>query len=309
MACDGRELMAGALTVSVVICTFNRKEWLERCLAGIQALDPAPSEVIVVDGPSTDGTREYLERLSVQGTIRIVPQPSLDGISAARNLGLGVVKGDVVCFIDDDAIPAKGWLAAIISGYSGERVGGVGGPVQYMSGELAMGRNAISVFGDWSDESKGESVEGLYPVMVGCNMSFRTSVIKGVGGFDPYFRYHQDETDACLRVLLSGHEIHYVEGASVRHEWCEGSYRKDRLKWYLKLRFMWGRNNAHLVSKNFIGKVSLRGYLAHQASMAVGKRVSSPATTVGEAPGNPIPRALIWMGAAFEVYGAFAGWQ
>ncbi|MDD1756843.1 MAG: glycosyltransferase [Methanomassiliicoccales archaeon] len=296
-------------TVSVVVCTYNRKEWLERCLAGVQALVPAPMEVIVVDGPSTDGTRELLDDLSGKGSVIVVPQPSLDGISAARNLGLQAAKGDVVCFLDDDTIPEKGWLAGILSAYDDEKVGGAGGPVQYMSGELAMGKNAVSIYGDWSDESKGQSTVGLYPVMVGCNMSFRTSVLREVGGFDPYFRYHQDETDACLRVFLSGHDIRYMETASVRHEWCEGSYRKDRLKWYLKLRFMWGRNNAHLVRKNFPGKVSLGGYLAHQASMAVGKRVATGPQSKGKESGVAIPRPLIWMGAAFEVYGAILGWR
>ena len=172
-----------------------------------------------------------------------------------------------------------------------------------------MGRNVVSIYGDWSDESKGQSVEGLYPVMVGCNMSFRTVALRAVGGFDPYFRYHQDETDACLRVLLSGHEIRFVQAASVRHEWCEGSYRKDRLKWYLKLRFMWGRNTSHLVSKNFHGKVTLGGYLVHQASLAVVKRaVSGPSSDI-KTTNAAIPRALIWMGAFFEVYGALAGWR
>lgn len=304
--------MIEARTVSVVVCTYNRKEWLERCLAGINDLDPAPLEVIVVDGPSTDGTREFLEGLPAQSPIRVVPQPSLGGISAARNLGLEAVKGDVVCFIDDDAVPEKGWLAAILSGYDDERVGGVGGPVQHLSGELAMGRNAVSIYGDWSDESRGQSVEGLYPVMIGCNMSFRTAVLRAVGGFDPYFRYHQDETDACLRVLLAGYRIEYLEDAVVRHEWCRGSYRKDYMRWYLKLRYMWGRNTAHLVGKNFRGKVGFGEYMAHQAKLAMRNRMPTgdgAKSPKAKGPEGKVPRPLTLMGAVLELYGAIAGWR
>ncbi len=97
-------------------------------------------------------------------------------------------EGEHVCFIDDDAIPYPRWTRALSSGYQDDEVWGVGGPVDAISGKLAMGRNAV----DWADESKGQDVAGLYPVMVGCNISFRTGVLRQVGGFDPFFRYHQD---------------------------------------------------------------------------------------------------------------------
>jgi len=303
--------MTGPSTVSVVVCTFNRKEWLERCLEGLDGLDLPPTEVIVVDGPSTDGTREMLMELQSKGKVVLVPQPRLEGISAARNLGLAAVRCDVVCFIDDDAMPYPGWTRAVLSGYDRPEVGGVGGPVDHMSGELAMGRNAVSMYGDWADESKGQSIQGLYPVMVGCNMSFRTDVLRKVGGFDPYFRYHQDETDACLRVILAGYQIAYLDAVRVRHEWCVGSYRKDKLRWYLKLRYMWGRNTAHLVGKNFRGKVGFGEYMAHQARQAIRSRMPAPnasneATAKGT--GGKTPRPITMMGAAFELYGAISGW-
>ena len=150
--------------VSVVICTFNRKDWLKRCIEGLGSLSPAPDEVLVVDGPSTDGTREMLVDLESRSRLRLVPQPRLEGISAARNLGLDQVKGSIVCFIDDDAIPSPGWLGALLSGYDSAGVGGVGGPVYHMDGRLALGRCAVNHFGDWSDASKGEDNQGLYPV-------------------------------------------------------------------------------------------------------------------------------------------------
>ena len=298
-------------TISVVICTFNRKDWLLRCLEGLDGLELQPTEIIVVDGPSTDGTREVIEDLQSKGRLILVAQPRLEGISAARNLGLKAAKGEIVCFIDDDAVPYPGWTKAILAGYDAEDVGGVGGPVNHLSGELAMGRNAVSIFGDWADESKGQRVEGLYPVMVGCNMSFRTDVLRKVGGFDPFFRYHQDETDACVRVVLAGYRILYLEDVVVRHEWAKGSYRKDRLKWYLKLRYLWGRNTAHLVRKNFGSKVSFSKYMAHQAGLAVSKRVSTQASSSAQAKKEEpeMPRPLRMMGAAFEILGSIFGWR
>jgi hypothetical protein len=126
-----------------------------------------------------------------------------------------------------------------------------------MTGKLTMGKNAVAPDGRWFDESRGESTDGLSQVMVGCNMSFRREALRTIGGFDSYFRYHQDETDACLGVLHAGYKILYQDGAAVWHEWCEGSYRKDRIKWYLRLRYMWGRNTAYLVRKHFNDRVGL----------------------------------------------------
>jgi hypothetical protein len=270
-----------------------------------------PMEIIVVDGPSKDGTRQLLEDADRAARLRLVPQARLEGISAARNLGLSAARGEIVCFLDDDAVPAPSWLDGILSGYEGPKTGGVGGPVDFMDGRLAMGRNAVDIYGDWFDASKGEEVKGKYPVMVGCNMSFRTAVLRQVGGFDPYFRYHQDETDACLRVVLAGYVIAYVEEASVRHEWCEGSYRKDMLRWYLRLRYLWGRNNAHLVRKNFPGQVTMGGYVKHRLARTLrgrGPITENASPKAAEAkPGDN--RLMSIAGSLFEVTGSISGWR
>jgi GT2 family glycosyltransferase len=171
-----------------------------------------------------------------------------------------------------------------------------------------MGRNAVSKMGDWFDESRREDVKGKFPVMVGCNMSFRSEILRQAGGFDPKFRYHQDETDACLRVLKAGFRIDYVEQAAVRHEWCEGSYRRDRLLWYFKLRYLWGRNDAYLVKKNFGKDVAFSGYIGHKLMRALGRRIS-PTAAGSSKDGSSVPRSISVLGATFEMSGSLFGWN
>ncbi|GEM_PF-1027799 len=297
-------------TVTVIVCTFNRIEWLKRCLRSLEQQDVRPDEIMVVDGPSTDGTREMLEKLEAEGRITLVRQARLDGISAARNMGLKEARGEVVCYIDDDAVAQPGWLASILSMYSDPKVGGVGGPVMDMAGKLTMGKNAVAPDGRWFDESRGESTDGLSQVMVGCNMSFRREALLSIGGFDPYFRYHQDESDACLGVLHAGYRILYHEGAVVWHEWCEGSYRKDRIKWYLKLRYMWGRNTAYMVRKHFSEQVGLSGYLGAQVNGFVQRRAPQGAPATDDAKDEePMPRFFVAMGMFSEFSGIFRGWR
>lgn len=296
--------------VTVIVCTFNRIEWLKRCLLSLEQQDPRPDEIMVVDGPSTDGTREMLEKLEAEGRIVLVRQAKLDGISAARNLGLKEARNEVVCYIDDDAVAQPGWLSSILEMYRDPGVGGVGGPVMDMAGKLTMGKNAVAPDGRWFDESRGESTEGLSQVMVGCNMSFRREALIKIGGFDSYFRYHQDETDACLGVLHAGYRILYHENAVVWHEWCEGSYRKDRIKWYLRLRYMWGRNTAYMVRKHFSDRVGLSGYLGAQVNGFVQRRAPQGAAATADAKDEePMPRFFVAMGMFSEFFGIFRGWR
>ncbi|MGE5379410.1 MAG: glycosyltransferase family 2 protein [Candidatus Saccharibacteria bacterium] len=299
--------------MTVVVCTYNRVQWLPKCLRSLEEQDPHPDEIIVVDGPSNDGTRAMLELLEQQGHLTLVRQERLDGISSARNLGLSRAKGEIVCFIDDDAIAEPGWLAAILTSYTDQTVGGVGGPVLDMNGQLTMGRNAVSSVGKWFDESRNESTTGLYPVMVGCNMSFRRDALNEIGGFDPYFKFHQDETDACLGVLFAGSKILYSEGASVRHEWCEGSYRKDRIRWYIRLRYLWGRNNSYLVHKHFGESVGFSSYCGSRMADFVGRRVprgimEKEEKGCGEG-GKRMPQFFVMMGLFSEVFGLLQGWK
>lgn len=298
------------MRTSVIVCTFNRIGWLPKCLESLLAQDPRPDEIIVVDGPSVDGTREMLEEKEREGVLKLIRQRRLDGISAARNLGLAASTGDIVCFIDDDAIAQPGWLKAIMGGYVDETVGGVGGPVHHMDGRLCMGRNAVSTEGLWFDESRNESLDGCYPVMVGCNMSFRRQPLIDAGGFDPYFKYHQDETDACLGVQRLGYSIRYEEGAVVHHEWCEGSYRQDMLRWYIRLRYLWGRNNSYLVRKHFGESMPFARYCSNRASAFISRRrlaTESPGEKMRTSP--QLPPLLAYIGILSEACGLVQGWR
>ncbi len=301
--------MSAMPSASVIVCTYNRKQWLEKCLAALGPELRAGSEIIVVDGPSTDGTRELLEVMESAGTLKLVRQPTLAGISSARNLGLDQANCEIVCFVDDDALIEPGWMSAILAPFEDARIGGVGGPVLDLEGREVMGRNAVSKMGDWSDAYYGDDIDGLSPVMVGCNMSFRTAALRAAGGFDPRYRYHQDETDACLRVQAAGWQIAYSEEARVRHAWCEGSYRKDRLLWYLRLRYLWGRNTAYLVSKNFSDDVTLAGFLAHKLSGGASARVKNTSSGHAATDTARVPRPMSAFGAAFELAGALMGWR
>src|SRR5262245_11184433 len=117
-------------TASVVIPTRNRRATLELLLERIAPqATAAGAEVLVVDNGSSDGTREALGRLAATGRLRVVDEP-VPGATRARNAGARAARGEVVAFVDDDALPDDGWLAALLAPFANPRVAGVGGRVQ-----------------------------------------------------------------------------------------------------------------------------------------------------------------------------------
>src|SRR5207249_12236510 len=116
-----------ALTASVVIPTRNRRATLTALLERVGP-QTAGAEVVVVDNGSTDGTPELLRPLEAQGRLRVVHEPT-PGATRARNAGARAARGDVLPFVDDDALPADSWLAALLAPFANPRVAAAGGRV------------------------------------------------------------------------------------------------------------------------------------------------------------------------------------
>jgi glycosyltransferase involved in cell wall biosynthesis len=109
-------------TVSVVIPAHDAERTLGAVLAALAAQDAPPDEVIVVDDASTDATAEIAAHAGA--TVVRNEQPLYAG--GARNRGWEAATGDVVCFLDSDAIPQPGWgagLRAALMEFPGALVG------------------------------------------------------------------------------------------------------------------------------------------------------------------------------------------
>jgi glycosyltransferase involved in cell wall biosynthesis len=95
------------LKATIVICTRRRPALLTRCLSAVARLDPAPSQVIVVDNSQGDkDTKEVARKFGARYTLE--PKAGLD---RARKRGLAESETEAVAFLDDDAVPETNWLA------------------------------------------------------------------------------------------------------------------------------------------------------------------------------------------------------
>lgn len=214
-----------AAPVSVIIVSRHRAKALKRCFTGIRQLDHPNFELIVVADPGG---------LAALGDdpFKAIPfdEPN---ISAARNLGLDHAAGEIVAFIDDDAVPEPTWLSRLVAPFADLRVAAAGGFVR--------GRNGISF--QW----RAMEVDRLgqdHPLEVatdrvtiragsadravktqGTNCAFRRSALATIGGFDAALHFYLDEADVNLRLAAAGHLAAVVPGAEVHHGFAESARR------------------------------------------------------------------------------------
>jgi glycosyltransferase involved in cell wall biosynthesis len=120
-----------AVTVSVVICTYNRVEMLKGCLTSLtcQTAPDGSFEIIVVDNNSSDDTASVVHEFLGSSNISYVTE-SIPGLSRARNKGLAVAKGHFVAFFDDDCLAPIDWVEnALKLIISDSNLDGLGGPL------------------------------------------------------------------------------------------------------------------------------------------------------------------------------------
>lgn len=101
----------GARVVSIVVPTFNRRDRLVRCIENIRRNVVEPREVIVVDGGSTDGTREWL---GDQPDLVVILEPTREGAVRAFNKGFRAATGHYVMWLNDDAFVLPGSVSEAI---------------------------------------------------------------------------------------------------------------------------------------------------------------------------------------------------
>jgi glycosyltransferase involved in cell wall biosynthesis len=216
--------------VTVAICTHNRARIVSRAVAS--ALEHARSvggDVLVVDNASTDNTPAVLATLAREapGVLRTMREPQL-GLSAARNRALAETAAPIVVFLDDDAEPHPGWLAALLATHADERVVCAGGPIRLRFTTPTPAWLLPELHSTLTAYDLGPTPRPLhqcpgwdYPY--GANVSFRTDAARAAGGFSPRFGHRgrrqmqHEETDLCMRLDAAGGEIRYVPEAAVDH--------------------------------------------------------------------------------------------
>jgi glycosyltransferase involved in cell wall biosynthesis len=217
-------------TVSIVICTYNRRPYMERVLDYLSFQTSGAFEVVVVDGPSDDGTKELLA--GIEGRIKVAHNPERN-LSKSRNIGIELASGDIVAFIDDDALPFDTWVEQLLAGYNARplTVHGMGGPTFY-AGTLRFQATdtGFNKMADAMPDIPAERVgkDGWVRTLLGTNSSFTRDALLECGGFDEQYDYFLDESDVCWRIQQANGLLAYNPSLFLRHEFAESDNRRSK---------------------------------------------------------------------------------
>jgi glycosyltransferase involved in cell wall biosynthesis len=215
----------GGMKVSVVLCAYTERRWddLVAAVASVRAQTRPPDELIVV----VDHCPALLRRARAElnGAV-VAPNNAERGLSGARNSGVALSSGDVIAFLDDDAVADPAWLDRLLAAYTRPEVVAVGGRVlpRWERGRPAWFPPEF----DWvvgCTYTGHRDDPGPVRNLIGANMSLRREVIELVGGFRCGIGRVDttptgcEETELCIRVAQSrpGAVVWYAPDARVHH--------------------------------------------------------------------------------------------
>ncbi len=215
--------------VSVIVVSHGRPVWLSRCLTAIGQLDYPLFEVVVA--ADAEGLQEVARHACAPKVKRVFCE--IPNISETRNAAIEASTGDILAFVDDDAVPEPLWLRHHVSSLAATGAAASLGYVRGRNG-ISFQSRAVSIDGD--GKSHDAPVEGDSPriprlqtgralKLIGTNFAVRRDAMYAVKGFDPSFRFYLDDSDFAIRLAKEGFSAAVTPLAEVHHGMAPSIHR------------------------------------------------------------------------------------
>ncbi len=216
---------------SVLICTYNHHELLERCLHAliIEETTEKPDQVVVVNGGDERADKVVQSFLS-QSQIEIKLIKTINrNLATSRNVGLAHCAGDIIAMTDDDARVFPDWVTQMKRVHQEHpEAGAVGGPVLGLNSNSLISKVAdVITFPNWSSARYVRTLPGV-------NISYKLDVVERVGTQDENL-FRGEDVDYNWRVLESGQKIYFDPLIKVYH------FHRPTMKSLLHQHYMYGR--------------------------------------------------------------------
>ena len=261
------------MVLSIIICTYNRLDFLKKCIDSIlkQISTNNGIEIVVIDNNCNDGTKEYINSLNFTYINYFLENKQ--GLSHARNKGIEVSKGNFLAFVDDDATIDEKWLKSLLYHLKTQNINHIyGGPI-FPNFEVKCPK--------WIDDGyfirKFKSSDGYLDKLTaqdgfsGGNMCIPKNIFDKVGVFNTdlgmqgkemglgeeselFFRIHNQIKEVKLFNINNMSITHFEAKFKL-----EKKYLKDRIS-LSSLQF----TNRLLAEKNLKSKIMIYGKIVKQ---------------------------------------------
>ena len=171
-----------ALRFSIVVPTLDRRQMLLAALASVRAQGWGDTEVIVVDGGSTDGT---IEELQAQSDVRLITGPDR-GVYDAFNKGISCAGGDVVGILNSDDCYEPGAFAAVAAAFTAQAQAVCGTAL------VVTDERVVLAFDDEAAKSLASPRATLIGSCAPNARFFRREAMVRIGPFSMAYRYVSD---------------------------------------------------------------------------------------------------------------------
>ena len=221
--------------LSVIIVSYNTANLIGNCLKSVFAASNITREVFVVDNASSDGSSDFIKENFPSA--HLIANTENKGFAAANNQALPQCKGKYIFFLNPDTEIMPDTFSEAISfmdanlriGLAGTKIINPDGTLQWSVSYKYPGQRYTA--------SEVSDLPGKIACVLGASIIARSELIKKIEGFDEDFFLYGEDQDLCLRIRKLGHEIGYIDSATVVH--IGGQSEKNSLSseiWEKKIR-------------------------------------------------------------------------
>jgi glycosyltransferase involved in cell wall biosynthesis len=219
------------MELSVIICTWNRAEYLCKTLRSLQECQlPAGTnwEIVIVDNNSTDETSAVCQQFLQQDPQRYrCFIEKRQGKSFALNTGVENATGGILAFTDDDVIVDPAWLAETLRAFEAHQCGGIGGKIvplwNFDKPSWFTSEGPYKLLPAIVSYDLGEHTRELNAPALGANLSLRKEMFEKYGMFRTDLgptagsEVRGEDNEFCWRLLHKGERLMYAPKAIVFH--------------------------------------------------------------------------------------------
>ncbi|MFN8591508.1 MAG: glycosyltransferase [Thermomicrobiales bacterium] len=215
----------GHPSASVVIPVHNKATITRQCLDALlaEADDGVRREIVVVNDGSSDLTAQFLAGYGDR--IRVVHHEAAQGFAGACNAGYAAASGEFVVLLNNDTIPTKGWLRALVA-YAQQhpRAAVVGSKLLFPNNTIqhagvVFGLDSLPhhIYSGFPADHPCTAMSRRYQVVTGACALFRREPWDRLGGLDTSYRNGWEDVDFCLRAGEAGYEVHFCAESVLYH--------------------------------------------------------------------------------------------